>query len=319
MSSQEPITSDRPARGYLQNRAGTVLEQAGRIIVGKPRELALALSCLFGGGHLLIEDRPGVGKTTLAQVLARLLGLGLRRIQFTSDLLPADLTGINVFRQDRGVFEFRPGPLFTEVVVADEINRATPRTQSALLEAMGERQVSVDGETRRLPEPFFILATQNPLHEAGTFPLPGSQLDRFQMCLVLGYPDAAAERALLEGQDRWALLRQLDPVCDPATVLAIQAAAAETHVSAALLDYVQDLLSATRTEGRFRAGLSPRAGLDLLAAARAWAFLEGRDYVIPEDVQAVWRAVAAHRLQSPDGHRSIQESVDRILGEVAVP
>lgn len=313
------VDRDRAPRDHLQSSVEAVLEQAGRIIVGKPRELRLAMACLFAGGHLLIEDQPGVGKTTLAHALAALLGLGFRRIQFTSDLLPADLTGINIYRQDLNEFEFRPGPLFAEVVVADEVNRATPRTQSALLEAMEENQVTVDGVTYALPVPFFVLATQNPLHEAGTFPLPASQLDRFQMRLRLGYPESAAERALLEGRDRRALLNDIESMCDGPLVTAIQAAVAEVRVSAPLLDYVQDLLAASRLAGRFRIGLSPRAGLDLVAGARSWAFLNGRGYVVPEDIQAIWGATVGHRLQAFDGSRSVESAVNGILDEVAVP
>ena len=275
----------------------TIVDAASTLILGKRNRIELALTCLIAGGHLLIEDVPGTGKTTLAHVLARLLGLDFRRVQFTSDLLPADVAGISVYERGEGGFVFHPGPVFTQVLLADEINRATPKTQSGLLEAMEERQVTADGQTRPLPAPFFVIATQNPAHQVGTFPLPESQLDRFLMCLSLGYPDPQAERALLMGEDRRTLLKALTPVMQPDELAAAQRALRELHTSAALIDYVQALAHATRNGSLFAEGLSPRAAIALLQAARAWAALEGRDHVLPEDVQAVLVPVCAHRLR----------------------
>ncbi len=274
-----------------------VARQVGRIVVGKDQQIRQALVCLLAGGHLLIEDLPGVGKTTLAHALAISLGLKFNRLQFTSDLLPADVVGISIFDRTNSSFVFHPGPVFTQVLLADEINRATPKTQSALLEAMEERQVSADGVTRELPRPYFVIATQNPVHQIGTFQLPESQLDRFLMCLSLGYPDAASERALLMGEDRRAMLKTLPTAMEPEELLAAQAALRDIHASPALIDYVQALAQASRQGGLFAEGLSPRAAIALLQAARAWAALEGRDHVIPEDVQAVLVPVAAHRLR----------------------
>ena len=273
-----------------------IAEAAGRVILGKERVIRLALACLLARGHLLIEDLPGVGKTTLAHTLARLLGLDYSRIQFTSDLLPADILGVSVYDREDGRFHFHQGPVFAQLVLADEINRATPKAQSALLEAMEERQVTIEGATRSLPEPFFVIATQNPAHQIGTFPLPESQVDRFLMRLRIGYPDRQAERALLRGTDRRELLPQLQPLLDPVQILALQRQVAGVHVAEPLLDYAQALLGNTRNSPRYRHGLSPRAGLALLRAARAWAFLEGRTAVLPEDVQAVLAAVVGHRL-----------------------
>ena len=276
-----------------------VLDALGRIIVGKSRQLKLGVACLLARGHLLIEDLPGVGKTTLAHALARALGLSYQRIQFTSDLLPADVLGVSVFHRDTGRFEFHKGPIFAQLVLADEINRATPKAQSALLEAMEERQVSIDGNTRPLPEPFFVIATQNPAEQIGAYPLPESQLDRFLMTIELGYPEPAAERDLLLSGDRRVRIAELAPCADAATLIAWQREAAAVHVAPALLDYVQALLAASRgaaaTTGAHR-GLSPRAGLLLVAASRAWALLAGRPMVLPEDVQAVFPAIAGHRL-----------------------
>jgi MoxR-like ATPase len=300
----------RPAaQGYaiaVPARLATVLEQLGRIIVGKDAPLKLALACLLARGHLLIEDIPGVGKSTLAQALAGTLGLHYARIQFTSDLLPADVLGVSIFDPAAHGFRFHSGPIFHSVVLADEINRAPPKTQSALLEAMEERQVSADGETRPLPDPFFVIATQNPAEQIGAYPLPESQLDRFLMAIELGYPDPAAERELLISGDRRVRIATLSPCGDPATLLAWQREVAAVHVAPALLDYVQALLAASRGTGNgggndmhrpgIQRGLSPRAGLLLVAAARAWALLAGRPMVLPEDVQAVFPAVAGHRL-----------------------
>jgi MoxR-like ATPase len=300
----------------------TAAQQLNEVIVGKPTQIRQALVCVLAGGHLLIEDIPGVGKTTLAHALAITLGMQMNRLQFTSDLMPADVIGISIFERDKNSFMFHPGPIFTQVLLADEINRATPKTQSALLEAMEERQVTAEGITHALPEPFFVLATQNPLHQIGTFPLPESQLDRFLMCISLGYPDAAAERTLLMGDDRRVLLQKLPKIMQTHELIEAQQAIKQIHCSAALLDYVQNLLQESRRSGLFNAGLSPRAGIALLQAARAWAAIEGRDHVIPEDVQAVFVAVAAHRLHpvaSTSGNTlSSQVLLSKLLKQVAV-
>ena len=297
--------------------------QIGQIIVGKTLQIRQSLTCLLAGGHLLIEDAPGVGKTTLAHAIAISMGLPFRRIQFTSDLLPSDVIGVSVYERNSGQFVFHPGPIFTEVLLADEINRASPKTQSALLEAMEENQVSVDGLSRPLPQPFFVIATQNPLHQVGTFPLPESQLDRFLMCISLGYPDRAAERTLLAGEARRDLLKSLSATARPADLLAAQAEARKVYVSAALLDYVQAVLAHPRASGKYAEGLSPRGGLALLAAARAWAWFDGREHVIPEDVQNIMPCVAAHRLHatSRDSGRALhgRELVSQLIGAVAVP
>ncbi|MBM4201176.1 MAG: AAA family ATPase [Gammaproteobacteria bacterium] len=293
---------------------------ANTIVLGKPQQIRLAVCCLLSRGHLLIEDIPGVGKTVLAHTLARALGLNYQRIQFTSDLLPADVLGAAVYEARTGGFRFLPGPIFHQVVLADEINRATPKAQSALLEAMEERQVTVEGETRELPEPFFVIATQNPQHQIGTFPLPESQLDRFLMRLELGYPDPASERALLLGEDRHRMIEQL-PVClTPEALKAMQAEASSVFAAPALLDYLQALIRFSRESGEYVHGLSPRAGLALLNAARTWAFLEGRDTVLPEDVQKVLEAVCAHRLRSASAGRGRSaELIAPLLEQVAVP
>lgn len=276
------------------------LDQINRIVLGKDRQVRLCLACLLARGHLLIEDVPGVGKTTLAHALARTLGLDFHRIQFTSDMLPADILGVSIFDRGSGSFHFHPGPIFTQVVLADEINRATPKAQSALLEAMEERQVTAEGETRALPEPFFVIATQNPTHQIGTFPLPESQLDRFLLKIELGYPDAAAERELLAGADRQQMVARLGPRIAPQRLIEFQTQVRAVHASSALIEYVQALAAHTRTAPRWQAGLSPRACLALLAVARAWALLDGRDHVLPEDVQAVLPGVIAHRLRPVD-------------------
>jgi MoxR-like ATPase len=279
------------------NKLHAAARQVSQVVVGKDQQVRLAVACLLAGGHLLIDDVPGVGKTTLAHALALSLGLRFNRVQFTSDLLPADVAGISVYEREKNGFVFHPGPIFTQVLLADEINRATPKTQSGLLEAMEERQVTADGVTRSLPEPFFVIATQNPAHQVGTFPLPESQLDRFLMCLSLGYPDPAAERALLMGEDRRAMLKTIESVMRPEELVDAQRSLRAIHASAALVDYLQALAQASRSGKLFAEGLSPRAVLALLQAARAWAALEGRDHVIPEDVQALLVPVCAHRLR----------------------
>ena len=295
-----------------------VAAQVGHIILGKKRQIRLALACLIARGHLLIEDVPGVGKTTLAHALAATLGLAFQRIQFTSDLLPADVLGVAVYNSERSKFEFHPGPIFSQVVLADEVNRATPKAQSALLEAMEEHQVTIEGETRRLPDPFFVIATQNPSHQIGTFPLPESQLDRFLMRIELGYPDAAAERALLRGEDRRDLLEQLKPCMQPAELLALQREAQQVHTSDALLDYIQALVNHTRNAPGFAGGLSPRAALALVHAARAWALLDARNHAVPEDVQAILPGVVSHRLHA-SGDSAGTDVAARLLAGVAIP
>ena len=294
-----------------------VLAQVESVVLGKPRQIRLALTCLLARGHLLIEDLPGVGKTTLAHALAHTLGLEFTRIQFTSDLLPGDILGFSAYDKDSGGFRFHPGPVFAQVVLADEINRATPKAQSALLEAMEEGQVSLEGVTRRLPEPFFVLATQNPFTQAGVYPLPESQLDRFLMRLSLGYPEPAAERSLLAGENRRP--QALTPQITPAELLTAQSTVERVHLAPALLDYLQALIAHTRSAGRFLHGLSPRAGLGVARAARAWAWLHDRDYVIPEDVQAIFPSVAGHRLQDAEGLTGGDASADAVLTAVAIP
>jgi MoxR-like ATPase len=312
----------RPASASVptSTRLAAALAQLSRVIVGKEEPLELALACLLARGHLLIEDIPGVGKSTLAHALAATLGLRYSRIQFTSDLLPADVLGVSIFDSASQVFRFHAGPVFSSVVLADEINRAPPKTQSALLEAMEERQVSQDGETRKLPEPFFVIATQNPVEQIGAYPLPESQLDRFLMAIELGYPDAAAERELLAGGDRRAKIADLAPVADAATLLEWQREATAVHVAPALLDYVQALLAASRGGGAdtgVRRGLSPRAGLMLIAAARASALIGGRPMVLPEDVQRVFPAVAGHRLAG--GARAGALQAQALLRAIPLP
>ena len=297
-----------------------VIAATERVVLGKNMQIRLALACLLARGHLLIEDRPGVGKTTLAHTLARLLGLNFSRIQFTSDMLPADIIGVSIFDRERNGFRFLPGAIFSQLLLADEINRATPKTQSALLEAMAEGQVSVDGESRALPQPFFVIATQNPASQIGTFALPESQLDRFLMRLTLGYPDRQAERALLAGDGGRERSETLTPLIEPAQLLAWQAEVRQVHASEPLIDYLQALLAASRQAAAWRHGLSPRAGLALLAAARAWAWLSGRNMVLPDDVQAVFIAVAQHRLLSTsNGQPASSSEIASLLASVAIP
>ena len=303
----------------LQQTLAQALQQASQVILGKQHQIQLALACLLARGHLLIEDMPGMGKTTLAHVLARILGLDFHRIQFTSDLLPADILGVSVYDREQKGFTFHPGPIFAQVILADEVNRATPKAQSALLEAMEEQQVTVEGATRKLPAPFFVIATQNPMHQVGTYPLPESQLDRFLMRIELGYPDPQAERALLSGEDRRTILAQLVPLLDAPGLLALQREVSGIHVAEALLDYVQVLLAASRQPARFSLGLSPRAGIALIRAAQAWALLNGRRQVMPEDVQAVFVAVAGHRLRPAGDKESGVVAAQALLASVAIP
>ena len=297
----------------------SILDQLNTVIVGKTDSVRDCVACLLAGGHLLIEDVPGVGKTTLAHALAHTFGLRFARVQFTADLMPSDLVGVSVYERGKESFVFHPGPVFAQVLLADEINRASPKTQSALLEAMEEKQVSVEGETRALPEPFFVIATQNPAEQIGTHALPESQLDRFLMCLTLGYPDPASERALLEGHDRRAAVRELAAVMGAAELQAAQAAVQQVHAAPALLDYLQALIAATRDGRWFVQGLSPRAALGLLRAARARALLAGRDHVIPEDLQALAVPVLAHRLQPrPGAGRSRAAQVQAMIEAVGL-
>ncbi|RTL51366.1 MAG: AAA family ATPase [Rhodocyclaceae bacterium] len=307
------MTASRPIEKLQQ-----ALTDTNRVVLGKEGPVKLAFTCLLALGHLLIEDLPGVGKTTLAHVIARLLGLEYQRIQFTSDLLPADILGVSVFDRESGAFRFHPGPVFAQLILADEVNRATPKAQSALLEAMEERQVTVEGQTRPLPAPFFVIATQNPSHQIGTFPLPESQMDRFLMRIALGYPDRAAERALLAGEDRRAMVAALTPALTPEELSALQNEVKNVYVAAALIDYVQALAEYTRHSAELEAGLSPRAALGLLAAARAWALIDGRDHALPEDVQAVFPAVAGHRLRQVNGATPENDLPRRIIEAVAL-
>ena len=296
-----------------------ILARLNQIILGKEAPLKLVLACLLARGHLLIEDLPGMGKTTLALALARVLGLQFQRVQFTSDLLPADIIGASIFDSAGSAFRFIPGPIFAQLVLADEINRASPKTQSALLEAMEEHQVTAEGETRPLPEPFFVIATQNPTFQLGTFALPESQLDRFLMRLSLGYPSAAAERQLLLERDRRDLLQTLTPIIDGAQLQALQQQVQQIRVTPALVDYIVALVQRTRELPGLRQGLSPRAGLALRRAAQAWAFIEGHSGVIPEDVQAVFAAVVSHRLHAAAEREGAGLSADEILASVAIP
>lgn len=309
----------------IRNAATGVLQRAAdnisRIILGKDTQIRLALTCLVARGHLLIEDLPGVGKTTLAHAIAQVMGLDFQRIQFTSDLLPADVLGVAVYDRERAAFEFHQGPIFSNFILADEINRATPKTQSALLEAMEECQVTVDGVTRDLPQPFFVIATQNPVHQIGTYALPESQLDRFLMRLHLGFPDRQSERELLQGEERRDMIEHIKPVLDGGQLVSIQKQAAGIHVADALLDYVQSLLEFTRNSPMFEFGLSPRGGLALISSARALALIEGREFVLPEHVKQVLPAVVNHRLvnTSDELETNQQTAADFISASVPVP
>ena len=292
-----------------------------QIILGKENAIRLAVACLIARGHLLIEDTPGVGKTTLSHTIAKALGLDYQRIQFTSDLLPADILGVSVYNRDSNKFDFHPGPVFTNVILADEINRATPRTQSALLEAMAEYQVTVEGETRSLTEPFFVIATQNPTNQIGTFPLPESQLDRFLMCIELGYPDNNAERELLKGKNRKDLLDDLQAALSIDELIDIQKQVGHVHVSDALLDYLQSLLDFSRTSGNYVSGLSPRAGIAILNAAKAWALIHSHQHVLPEDIQAILPSVIGHRLNfvyEVTDKQALQPA-EHLIQNVAIP
>jgi len=303
-----------------QRTLKNLLGQLNTVIVGKPSQVQDCVACLLAGGHLLIDDVPGVGKTTLAHALARSFGLQFSRVQFTSDLMPSDLSGVSVYERGKEAFVFHPGPIFAQVLLADEINRASPKTQSALLEAMEEKQVSVEGETRPLPEPFFVIATQNPLDQIGTYPLPESQLDRFLMRISLGYPDRAAERELLAGKDRRAMVDALQTVMQAGELKQLQDLVQAVHAADPLLDYVQDLIAATRCGRWFAQGLSPRAGIAVLRAAKAQSLLSGRDYVAPDDVQAILPQTIAHRLIPVDSAaRGAEEQVRAMLAAVPLP
>ncbi len=313
------LKADFQTRAAGRTPVDRVIAAASSVILGKETQVRQALACILARGHLLIEDLPGVGKTTLAHVLARSLGLHFQRIQFTSDMLPADILGVAVYERETGRIQNHPGPIIAQVILADEENRATPKTQSALLEAMEEHQVTAEGETRKLPEPFFVIATQNPSEQVGTFPLPESQLDRFMMRIELGYPDRDAERALLSGTDRRDLLATLDASMSPAELMELQAAVQKIHVAPALLDYVQAIVEYTRRSPHYLAGLSPRAALALVHSSRAWAMLEGRDKVIPEDVQAILPGVAAHRLRPANDAARRVDIGAQLLAAVPIP
>ncbi len=305
---------------HAQHKIRSLLDQLNTVITGKSLQIQDCVTCLLAGGHLLIEDVPGVGKTTLAHALARTFGLSFTRVQFTSDLMPSDLTGVSVYERGTEDFRFHPGPVFTQVLLADEINRASPKTQSALLEAMEEKQVSVEGATRPLPQPFFVIATQNPYDQLGTFLLPESQLDRFLMRISLGYPDRASERLLLAGGDRRDMLAALPPLLSADELAALQQQVLAVHTAGPLLDYVQDLVAATRSGRWFVQGLSPRAGIALVRAAKAQALIEGRDYVAPDDVQAVLPQTIAHRLQPVgDAGRGSVEQVRAMVESIPLP
>ncbi len=306
--------------GIMDSRTNCIrlIETASKVVLGKEREIKLSLCCLLAEGHLLIEDLPGVGKTTLSHALAKLLGLDFKRIQFTSDLMPSDILGYSQFDPRTKRLNFQSGPIFTQLILADEINRASPKTQSALLETMEEKQVTIEGKSWPLPDPFFVIATQNPFYQVGTFPLPESQLDRFLMCIQLGYPNAEAERDLLLNTDRRSLLEMLPVRLDPTELNNAQNEVSQMHVSEALLDYLQAIIRFTREHAGYATGLSPRAAVALLRAAKAWAWLDNRDAVLPEDIQAILTPVAAHRLRV-DSSQSTEQIIEPILQDVALP
>ncbi len=306
--------------GDMNNLIQTTLDSINEVLLGKEHQVKLVLACLLAKGHLLLEDLPGMGKTTLSQAIAKVLGLEYNRIQFTSDLLPGDILGVTVYDQHQGTFQFRPGPVFAQLVLADEINRATPKAQGALLESMEERQVTVDGETHMLPKPFFVVATQNPNTQMGTFPLPEAQLDRFLMKVSLGYPDPEFEREIIVGVDRRSLLSTLTPVLDVSDLFKLQLAVQQVHISDSVVDYIQRLIHMTRSSPHFSFGLSPRGTLALVRGAKAWAFIEKREHVVPEDIQAVLPSVVEHRLRGSmnhSGHDGVS-LVHRLLNEVDV-
>jgi len=296
-----------------------LLQTANTIISGKEEQIKLAIACLLAKGHLLIEDLPGMGKTTLAHLLAKLFGLNYSRIQFTSDMLPADIIGLSIFNKNTSEFIFHPGPVFSQLVLADEINRATAKTQSALLEAMEEQQVTMDGQTYPLESPFFVIATQNPQTQAGTFPLPESQLDRFLVRIVLDYPDRLTERSILAGEDRRELLQHINPVFSIEQLLKMQQQIRQVHISSALLDYVQDILQFSRHSQYFLTGLSPRAGLAILHAAQAWAFIHNREMVIPDDIKTILPAIILHRLVIKDEQGNNEQQTIQWFNELAIP
>ena len=309
-----------PPEDNRHDRLKDAVSTVNRIVMGKEPQVKLAFSCLLAGGHLLIEDLPGVGKTTLAHALAAVIGVRYQRIQFTSDLLPADILGVSIYSRDQEKFEFHPGPIFSQLVLADEINRATPKSQSALLEAMAEGQVTIEGETHILPKPFFVIATQNPLDLGGTFPLPDSQLDRFLLSISLGFPEPEVERDLLTARDRVLVLQDTQAIISPDDVSQLNQDCQKVHVSQALLDYVQALLAGTRNSRWFETGLSPRAGIAMLQCSKAFAFLEGRDFAIPEDVKAIFPSLARHRMSVPHGmETSVREQISDLLNQVAIP
>ncbi|WP_196137673.1 MoxR family ATPase [Aliikangiella sp. G2MR2-5] len=305
----------------MHKKLEQVIGLLNKIILGKEQQIKLAVACLLARGHLLIEDLPGMGKTTLAHALAKVLGLDFQRIQFTSDLLPADIIGSAIYRRSDETFKFHQGPIFTQVILADEVNRATPKSQSALLEAMEEYQVTSEGVSRKLPEPFFVIATQNPFHQIGTYPLPESQLDRFLIRISLGYPAAKVERLLFKGQETRAQIEKLEPLLHASQMLDYQSEVEKINTSDTLLDYLQDLIEATRQSNQWLHGLSPRGGLSLLKAAKAWAFLDGRNFVLPEDIQAVWLAVTGHRLLNQSGSRAAGDEslLAKLISETSIP
>jgi MoxR-like ATPase len=320
MASKLALVSDQDRMDQARILAEQVTAEVAQVVLGKDQEIQMAFTCILAGGHLLIEDVPGVGKTLLARALAIALGLEFRRIQFTSDMLPADIIGISIYEQQSTSFRFHQGPIFAQLILADEVNRATPKAQSALLEAMEEHQVTTDGETHKLPEPFFVIATQNPSHQIGTFPLPESQLDRFLMRIGLGYPSKPLERELLRGENRRAMLEQLRPVVTGQDISELQKIAREVHVSDSLLDYAQALVFATRNIPEIELGLSPRGAQDLMAAARCRAMINGHRGVHPEDIKAVFTAVVAHRIQGRDDMmQNTSDLTQQILDSVPVP